>query len=139
MGGEQGPAAVGLVQALDRRPGDREPVEGRGAAADLVEDDEGAGRRLVQDRRRLDHLDHEGRAAAREVVGRADPGEQAVDDADPRLAGRDEGADLGEDGEQRVLAQEGRLAAHVRAGDEEHAAGLLASGRGRPRGRNRWR
>ena len=82
MRGEQRAAAVDLVQMLDRRPGDREPVEGRGAAADLVEDDQRARARLVEDRRRLDHLDHEGRAAAREIVGRADAAEQPVDDAD---------------------------------------------------------
>ena len=42
MGGEQGAAAIDVVQMLDRRPGDRQAVECRGAAADLVEDDEGA-------------------------------------------------------------------------------------------------
>ena len=57
-----------------------EPVEGRGAAADLVEDHEAAGRRRVQDVRRLLHLDHERRLAARDVVGRADAREDAIDD-----------------------------------------------------------
>src|SRR5215204_1298042 len=123
---EQGTAAVFLVQVLDRRPGDREPVEGRGAAADLVEDDERARARLVEDRRRLDHLDHEGRAPAGEVVRRADAREQPVDDADMRLAGGHEGADLGEHDDERVLAQIGRLAAHVRAGDQRDAARLGA-------------
>jgi hypothetical protein len=42
VGGEQRAAAVDLVQVLDRRPGDRQAVEGRGAAADLVEDDQRA-------------------------------------------------------------------------------------------------
>ena len=77
---EQRAAAIGLVQVLDRRPGDRQAVEGRGAAADLVEDDERALARLVEDRRGLDHLDHEGRAPAREIVGGADAREQPVDD-----------------------------------------------------------
>ena len=81
---EQGAAAIAVVEMLDRSPGDREPVIGRGAAADLVEDDEGARPRLVEDRRGLDHLDHEGRAAAREIVGRADPAEEPIDDADLR-------------------------------------------------------
>ena len=45
---------------------------------------------------------------------------------------RHEGAGLGEHRDQRVLAQEGRLAAHVRAGDQPQ--------RDCPRtGRNRWR
>ena len=108
MGREQRAAAVDLVQMLDRGPGDRQPVEGRGAAADLVEDHQRLRAGLVQDRRGLDHLDHEGRAAARQVVGGADAAEQPVDDADPRRLGRHEGADLGQDRDQRVLAQEGR-------------------------------
>ena len=49
MRGEQRAAAVDLVQMFDRRPGDGEPVEGRGAAADLVEDDQGAVARLIED------------------------------------------------------------------------------------------
>ena len=81
---EQRAATVHLVQVLDRRPGDREPVEGRGAAPDLVEDDERARAGLVEDRGGLDHLDHEGRAAAREIIGCADAREQPIDDADAR-------------------------------------------------------
>ena len=60
-------------------------VECGGAAADLVEDHQRARGRLVEDRGGLHHLDHEGRAAARQIVGGADPGEQPVDDADMRL------------------------------------------------------
>ncbi len=80
---EQGTAAVCVVQVLDRRPGDGQAVERRGAAADLVEDDNRSVEvALIQDVRRLDHLDHERRAAARDVVGGADAREQPVDDAD---------------------------------------------------------
>ena len=50
--------------------------------------------------------------------------EQAVDDADMGGARRHVGADLGEHGDQRVLAQEGRLAGHVGPGDQPDAAGL---------------
>ena len=91
MRGEQGAAAVDVVEPLDAGLRDRQAVVGRRAAADLVEDDEAALGRLVEDRRRLDHLDHEGRAPAREIVGRADAREQPVDDADTRrLAGTKE-------------------------------------------------
>ena len=127
VGGEEGAAPVDLVEMLDRRPGDGEAVEGRGAAADLVEDDQRPRAGLVEDRRGLDHLDHEGRAAAGEIVGRADPAEQPVDDADPRRLRRHIGAGLGEDGDQRVLAEEGRLARHVRAGDQPDAPRLAAA------------
>ena len=76
------------MHRLDHRPGDGEAVIGRGAAPDLVEDDQAARRRLRQDRGGLDHLDHEGRSAAREIVRRADPAEQAVDQAELARAPR---------------------------------------------------
>ena len=94
MGGEQRPAAIDVMEMLDRRPGDRQAVEGRGAAADLIEDDEGALARLVEDGGGLDHFDHEGRAAARQIIGGADAAEQAVDDADARFCRGNEGAHL---------------------------------------------
>ncbi len=122
--GEEGARAVRLVQVLDRRPGDGEAVEGRGAAADLVEDDQRALGRLVQDGGGLDHLDHEGRSSPREIVGGADAAEQAVDDADMGALRRHIAADLRQHGDQRVLAQEGRLAGHVRAGHQPDMAGV---------------
>ena len=82
MRGEQRARLVGLVQMFGRRPGDRETIEGRGAAADLVEDDEALFRRLIEDGGGLHHLDHEGRTAARQIVGGADAAEQLVDNAD---------------------------------------------------------
>ena len=48
----------------------------------------------------------------------ADAAEQAVDDADLGARGGNEAARLREHGDQRGLAQEGRLAAHVGAGDQ---------------------
>ena len=65
---------------LGHRPRQAQAVERRRAAADLVEDDEAAGRRRVQNRRGLLHLDHERRLAARDVVGGADAREDAIDD-----------------------------------------------------------
>ena len=93
---------------LDAGEGDGQAVEGRGAAADFVENDQRALARLIEDRRRLDHFDHEGRAPAREVVGGADAREQAIDDADMGAPRRHEGAHLGQRRDQRVLAQKGR-------------------------------
>ena len=85
-------------------------------------------RGLIEDRRRLDHLDHEGRAAAGEVVGGADPAEQAIDDADMGRLGRHERADLREHDDQRVLAEVGGLAGHVRPGhDQDAGAGVFVS------------
>ena len=124
MGGEQSAAAVGIVEPLDAGLRDGEAVIGRRAASDLVEDDEAALGRLIEDRRRLDHLDHEGGAAAREIVGRADAAEQAIDHADAGGSGRHEGAHLGERGDEGVLAQIRGFAGHVGAGDDGDAAAL---------------
>ena len=118
VGGEEGAGADLGVDVLDDGPGQGQAVEGRGAAADLVQDDEGAFGGVVEDVRDLDHLDHEGRGAAADVVARADPGENAVDHADASLGGRHEGADLGQENDQRGLADVGGLARHVRAGQE---------------------
>ena len=139
MRGEERAAAIlGIVQVLDHRPGDGEAVEGRGAAADLVEDDERARAGLVQDRGGLDHLHHEGGAAAREIVGGADAGEERVDHADMRGFRRHEGARLRQDGDQRVLAEEGRLAGHVGAGEEPDVpSGVAAAAASSPSPRAR--
>ena len=78
-------------------------------------------RRLIEDRGGLDHLDHERRAPARQIVGRADAREQPVDDADVRARRRHERAHLRHHADQRVLAQKRRFAGHVGTGDEPYA------------------
>ena len=90
MRGEKGARPIDLVEMLDRRPGDGEPVEGRRAASDLIEDNQRARRRAIEDGGGFDHLDHEGRASARKIVGRADAREKPVHDADPGRERRNE-------------------------------------------------
>ncbi len=68
-----------VVEVLDESPRDREPVEGRRTAADFVQNDQARGRGVAHDRRGLEHLDHERRLPARQVVGGADPREDPVD------------------------------------------------------------
>ena len=88
MCGENGTTADAGMQRLQHGPGDGEAVHRGRAAADLVDHDQRARPGLVQDRRGLGHFDHEGRAPARQIVGRADPAEQAIDDADAALPRR---------------------------------------------------
>ena len=57
---EQATAAIDVVHRLDDRPGDGETIICGRAAPDLVENDEAVLGRLGEDRRRLDHLHHEG-------------------------------------------------------------------------------
>ena len=72
MRGENRPRPIGFMQMLNRRPGDRETIEGRRAATDFIENDERTRRRTIEDCRRLDHFDHEGRTPSREIVRSAD-------------------------------------------------------------------
>ena len=121
---EQRQAAVLLDQVAQDGEGQRHAVEGRGAAADFVHQHQAVRRRVVQDRRRLGHLDHEGGTAGSEIVGSADTGEHAVERAEDATVGRHVTADVGEQGDQRDLAHVGRFAAHVGAGDQQQAAVL---------------
>ncbi len=131
VGGEQGAGAVGFVQGLGRGPGDGQTVIGGGAAPDLVQHDEAAPGRLGQDGGGFDHLHHEGGAAARQIVARAHATEQTVDHAQLHGPRRDEGPGLRQHHQKRVLAQEGRLTRHVRAGDDGQARGPDAVARQR--------
>ncbi len=121
MGSEQGPCPDLVMHRLDHRPGNGQPVIGRGASPDLIEDDKAVRRCLGEDRGGFDHFDHERRAAAGEIVRRADPAEQPVDDADPGARCRDIAAGLGKKRGERHLAEEGRFSAHIRTGDQPEA------------------
>ena len=118
---EQGPAAIDFVQVLGGGPGNRQAVKGRRAAADLVQDDKAARRRLVEDGGGLDHLGHEGGAPARQVVRCTDARIKPVGNADLGAFSRHIATGLGQHQDQGVLAQIGRLTGHVRTGHEGQA------------------
>ena len=80
----------------------------------------------VQNAGRLGHFDHERALAARQFVAGADPGEDPVGHADRRFTSRHEAADLGQQREQRRLANVRALAGHVGAGDQQQHAFLGA-------------
>ena len=115
-------------QGLGHRPGDRQAVEGGGAAADLVEQHQAALGGVAQDVRGLLHLDHERGLAAQDLVGGADAREDAVHEPELGLARRHEAAHLRHQHDERRLAQEGGLAAHVGAGQHEEPRRALAHG-----------
>ena len=83
--GEEGPGPPRGVamQVFDDRPRDAKPVIGRCPAANLVQNDQRAVGGVVEDVRRLVHLDHEGRVPARQVVAGPDPGEDPVHHPEP--------------------------------------------------------
>ena len=112
--GEQRPRTGLGMKVLDRRPGQREPVEGGRSAAHLVEQDERPIRRRIQNRRRFGHLHHEGRASARHVVAGPDARINPVHQAKAQALSRHKAAHLGQQNQHRRLAQISALAAHVR-------------------------
>ena len=118
--GEEGAAteARRIVQVLHDGAGDGQSIPGRRAATDLVEQDQTPGRSVVQDVGQLEHLHHESRLTGGNVIMRPDPGEDAIDEADPSGARRHERADLGHEYDQRGLSQPTALAGHVRAGKD---------------------
>ena len=61
-----------------------------GAAADFIEHDQAARRGGVQNDGGLGHLHHERGTAAREIVGRADAREDAIDDGQHGRVGGNE-------------------------------------------------
>ena len=86
---EERQAAVLLGQLVRDRPGEREAVEGRRAAPDLVDQHQAlAASRDCRMYGGLGHLDHERRAAAGEIVGGADPRVDRVDAAERARASR---------------------------------------------------
>src|SRR5258708_35823399 len=117
--GEEGAGASVLLQMLDDGPGDGEAVEGGGAAADFVEQDEAGGCGVIQDGGDFGHFYEEGGAAAGEIVAGANAREDAIDDGKLGLARGNEGADLRHQDDERGLAEIGGLAAPVEAGDEQ--------------------
>ena len=123
VGGEQrpGPQPRAVVDVLGHGPGDRKPIESRGSAADLVQQEQASGCGLPQDRGCLAHLHHEGALTARERVLSPDPGEDLVDHPDSRAPGGDEGPDLCEQDDQPHLPQQGRLAGHIGSRQDDQA------------------
>jgi len=127
MGGEEGFHAdpLQVVEILGNRPGDAQAVKGAGSPADLVQDDQAPGGRLMQDVGAFLHFDEKGRAAAGQVVARADAGEDPIHQADGSLGGGNETADLGQEHNERRLPQDGRFSRHVRPGDDQYLLGVL--------------
>ena len=106
---------------LDRRPGDRKAVEGR-RAAPISSRRPASVRRPVENGGGFHHLDHEGRASARQIVGGADAREQTVDNAELGALSPAQAAHLSQNNDERVLTQERRLAGHVRPGEQPDAS-----------------
>ena len=118
MGGKQRPTPVHVVQMLQRRPGNRQPVIGRRPPPDLIQDHQRPVIRLIEDRRRFHHLDHEGRPAPCQIIRRPDPAEQLADQPQSGRLRRHITPDLGQQCYHRILPQKRRLTRHIRPGQQ---------------------
>ena len=121
VGGEQREGAARFGQVLGGGGGQRQAVVGAGATPDFIEQDQASVGGAVQDVGRLGHLHHERGASAAEIVGSTDAGEDAVHRPDGGRSRRHVAAGAGEQHDERGLTHVGRFAAHVGAGDDEHA------------------
>ena len=68
VGGKEGAAFDFIVQVLGDGPGDGEAIEGGGAAADFIENDEAFFGGVIDDEGGLIHLDHEGGLSFGEII-----------------------------------------------------------------------
>ena len=69
-------------------PGDADAIEGGGAPADLVHEDQAVLRGAMEDAGGLGHFHHEGGAAAGQIIRGSYPGEYLIHRADLRRHGR---------------------------------------------------
>ena len=106
-----------IVQILHDRLCQRDAVVGGGAAPQLIHEDEAVGGDVVEDDRRLGHLNHKRTLTARDVVRRPHAGEDSIHDAEVRLTCRDKGAHLSHQHDEGGLPQECALTRHIGSGD----------------------
>ena len=127
VGGEEGLGMQPpvLVDVFHDGPCYGYAVVGAGAATQFVEEDERAGAHVVEDACGLVHLHHECALAQGDIVAGTHAREHLVDHSDAGGVGGYEATALGHDHVQGRLAQQGRFAAHVGAGDHHYLRALV--------------
>ena len=113
-----GPQKSRVADVLHHCPGNGQAVEGAGASANLVQNEQAVGRGVAQNVSHLGHLHHERTLAGRQVVGRTYPGKDPVHNADLGFLGRDKAADLCHKHNEGSLPHIGGFSGHVWAGDD---------------------
>ena len=90
-------AAIDFMKMFNRGPCNRETVKSRCAAPDFIKNHERLRRGLIEDRSRFDHLNHEGRATARQIIRGPHTRKQAINKPDTRALCRHKTSRLGHD------------------------------------------
>ena len=78
MGGEQAPGTQSVVDMLTDRPGNGHAVEGGGAAADFIKENQGSVGGMAENAGGFHHLDHESRGSAGNIIGGSEACEDPV-------------------------------------------------------------
>ena len=128
MGGEQRVAAILFQQMTCDGIGQRQAIEGGGAASDFIYQNQTILGRVVQDVGRFRHLYHKGGTTAGEVIRRTDARKNLVNFAQHDFICRNKAAAVREQCYQRDLAHICGFAAHVGAGDKQHLARAIQFG-----------
>ena len=109
-----------FVNMLHDGPGDGNAIVGGSAAAQFVEEHEAALREVVHDVGCLAHFHHKRTFAHRYIVRGAHSGEDFIDKADARAVGGHKTAHLGQQGDERRLAEQRTLTCHVGSRDDDN-------------------
>ena len=127
MGGKQrlGTDLLRINEVLDDSPGNAQAVKRARAPPDLVQHNQGLGRRIEEDVRHFVHLHHERGLAACQVVRCADARKDAVNDADFGRVSRNKAAHMRHQRDKRYLTHVCALARHIGASDDQHAVVLI--------------
>ncbi len=116
---KQRPCAHAFVQVLRERPGDADAVERAGAAPNLIQQNQTPFRRSVDNVRRLVHLDEKRTFARRNVVACANACINLVHQPNNGFLRRNKASYLCQQHNKPRHPQVTRLAAHIRAGDDQ--------------------
>src|SRR5512147_673817 len=126
VGGEECPGTevLAVVYVFCDRPGNAQAVIGAGATADLIQQNQTSAGCAVENMGALGHFDHKRTLPCGEIIGCADAGKNPVHQSDMGLARGDETADLGQEDDERDLAEVSALASHVGSGEDDEPVGL---------------
>ncbi|MEY2726686.1 MAG: hypothetical protein RLZZ458_2553, partial [Planctomycetota bacterium] len=118
VGGEHGSATSFIVEEFGDGPCKGNPIVGAGTASDFIEDYEAAWCGGIQDAGGFGHFHHECALSACQFIARPNSREDSVGQTNSGRLCRNEGADLGHDGDECCLPNVSALAGHIWAGDD---------------------
>src|SRR6185369_11495234 len=114
---------------LRNSPGDAQSIVGTGPSADLIQENQAAGGRTIQDVSGLDHLHHKGALSGGQIVRGSYSREDAIDQSDAGFGCRHETPDLRQQYDQGNLAEVGAFPRHFGSGEYHQSIALTVKSR----------